>query len=354
MKLISALIAAFLSAPALAGPASLTYAGVAELRELVANDPTAKHLFSKFQRVADGSLGLTPTPIAQVISEGRLAKDPEKIATGRAAQDLDRIEALGWAAVVTRDERYANKAKEFILAWARVNKADGNPINETRFEPVVEAYDLLREKFSPEEQKVVDAWLEEKARQLWASTRHRDMNWQSQRLKMVGLIGLTLQDTKLWSTATEGFKAQILDNFEPSGASIDFTLRDAIHYHVYAVQPLVTLACAASQRGEDIFTYKAADGSTLRSAVDFVLPYAEGKKQHVEFANTRVLFDKKRAAAGETKYEPHVWDPKKSVDFFAEAGCLDKGYEKTALELAQKKGRFATWRMVLNSAMRKN
>ena len=49
---------------------------------------------------------------------------------------------------MTDDARYSSKADEFILAWAGVNQSDGDAINETQFEPLIVAYDLLRGTFS--------------------------------------------------------------------------------------------------------------------------------------------------------------------------------------------------------------
>jgi hypothetical protein len=350
--LVAACAALLVWGGALAGPATLDAQSVAALKGLIKNEPSAAQEFSPLRKMAEGSLSLQPTTIARVVSEGRLANDPEKVASGEAMRDVRRIEALAWTAIVTDDERYVAKAKGFILAWARVNRSEGNPINESQFEPVVEAYDLLRPKFSSAERAVVDEWLRDKAKRLWESTRHREANWQSQRLKMVGLIGLTLQDTKLWKIADDGFKEQVADNFEPNGTSDDFRVRDALHYHVYAVRPLLTLACAASQRGEDLFRFKASDGSTLKAAVDFVLPYVRGEKQHIEFANSSVKFDRKRAEAGEKAYMNQAWDPKTSIAMFTEAGCVDPSYEQSALKLAESKRRFIDWRMVLNAAIR--
>ena len=43
-------------------------------------------------------------------------------------------------------------------------------------------------------------------------------------------------------------KKQIAANLRPDGSSLDFHERDALHYHCYDLEPLLTLAIAASQR----------------------------------------------------------------------------------------------------------
>lgn len=334
-----------------AGPATLDQNELRVLRELVARDPAAAKQFEAVRKAADEALSGKPQPVERIISAGELESDPEKVQTTAALKDVDKAEALAWAWAVTGDERYARKGREYIDAWAQVNRSDGNPINETKLEPMIEAYDLLRDTYDAAGRARIDRWLNDRAMTVWNDPRVHRENWQSHRLKIVGLIGATTGSETLWALADKGFKEQIGANFDASGQSVDFKRRDALHYHLYAVQPLLTLACVAQNKGEFLFDYKAGNGASLREAVEFVEPYATGQKKHVEFAGSEVSFDRKRAAAGEKSFAQKYWSPTASVRLFAEAGCLDPAYDKLAAKIAGSAGSpYVRWRSVINAA----
>lgn len=331
------------------GPVSLEPGEILDLRQLVATNAAAERQFGGIHRLADASLEATPNPIERIFSEGKLEKDPRKIRTEKSLADLDKIEALAWTWAVTDDARYAGKAREFMLAWAAVNQSDGDAINETKFEQLIVAYDLLRGTFSDPDRRRVDDWLRTKATGLWSSKRGLTENWFSHRLKIVGLIGWTLGDPALVNEAVDGFHRQINRNFKPDGASTDFYLRDALHYHVYDVEPLLTLARAADRNGLDFFDYPAANGATLKSGVDFVVPFATGAKTHVEFVNSKVPFDRKRAQNGQGEYAPHQWNPHSAIELFGEAAWFRPEYGVLAAQLAGRPGEmFLNWEMVVN------
>lgn len=343
----------FLASGARAGTVSLEPDEIASLRTLVATNNQAGAEFAALRRTADAALTSQPRPIVRVITEGRLAGDPKKVQTGHALQDMPKIEALGWAAVVTGDDRYAAKAREFILAWARVNQSDGDAINETVFEPLIVAYDSLRGTFAPDDRQVVDAWLRKKADTLWHDHRGLKNNWYSHRLKIAGLIALTVGDRDFFETVMAAARRHIGGDFDADGSSYDFHQRDALHYHLYTVEPLLTLARASARSGEDLFDYQAPNGGSLRGGVDFVVPFATGQKTHREFVNSRVSFDRKRAQNGQADYQPHDWEPRGSIGMFAQAAWFRPAYGELAARLAGRPGeKYLDWRMVVDAVSR--
>jgi len=336
-----------------AGTVSLQPEEIAQLRTLIATNQAAANQFFAIRRTATAALQDKPNPIARVVTEGHLDNDPLKIRTLVSLADLNRIESLGWAWAVTGDERYAGKAREYILAWARVNESDGDAINETQFEPLIVAYDLMRGTFADSERQTIDDWLRKKASVLWADHRGLSENWYSHRLKIVGLIGWTINDPALIAEVVNGFHRQISRNFKPDGASTDFYLRDALHYHLYDVEPLLALSRVADRNGEDFFDYAAANGATLKRGVDFVVPFATGEKTHVEFVKSKVNFDRKRAQNGQGEYQPHTWQPRESINLFSAAAWFRPEYGGQAARLAGHPGEpFFNWRMVLNAVTR--
>jgi Alginate lyase len=356
MKIETLILGAFLFFMVLESPAgtvSLKPDEISRLRALITTNAAAAKQFSSIQRWAASALTNAPNPIEKVVTEGHLDQDPLKTRTEASLEDMGKIESLAWVWAVTGDAHYSSKAREFILAWAKVNHPDGDAINETQFEPLIVAYDLLRGTFSPTDRRTVDDWLREKANVLWKDKRGLTENWFSHRLKIVGLIGWTIGDPKLVAEAVSGFHRQINDNFKPDGASTDFYKRDALHYHLYDVEPLLTLARVAERNDEKFFDYQAANGATLQSGVDFVVPFANGTKTHVEFVNSQVSFDRKRAQNGQGEYAPHNWKPRGSVTLFCEAAWFRPEYGALAARLAGRPGEiYFNWQMVLNAVSR--
>ncbi|OLL28686.1 hypothetical protein BTH42_26020 [Burkholderia sp. SRS-W-2-2016] len=325
------------------------------MRDLVRQDPEAGGQYQKLFRMANQALNDTPNPVPQLVSEGKLQSNPEKVRTIAALKDMPKISALAWVWLVSQDERYATKGSQYILAWAQSNRPDGDPINETTLEPLVVAYDVLRPKFTPQNRAFVDGWLHNRAVVLWNDPRHRTENWQSHRLKMVGLIATVVHDDELWKVVADGFQEQMDRSFLPDGETTDFGQRDAMHYQLYGMQPLLTLACVAQQRNHDWYHYQAPSGASLKRAVGFVEPYALGEKTHVEFVHSKVKFDKARAQAGEKEYMPHNWDTCEAGPTFVEAGCVDPNAAKVALQIScgeSEHKRFVDWESVLNYVKR--
>lgn len=338
------------SARLFGGPVSLKPSEVTALRALVATNTAAAHQFSSLHRTADAALNEAPNPIAKIVSEGHLRTDPLKIRTGESLPDLEKISAFGWTWAVTGDARYARQGRVFLLAWVTVNQPDGDAINETQLEPLIVGYDLLRTTFAETDRQQVDDWLRHHATVLWQDHRGLTDNWFSHRLKIVGLIGWTIGDPQLIAEAVNGYHQQINRNLRPDGASDDFYKRDALHYHLYDIEPLLTLARTAERGGQPLFNYQATNGATLQRAVDFVVPFANGSQTHIEFVNSKVAFDLKRAKHGEGEYAPHPWEPHTAIGLFSSAAWFHPEYGVLAATLAGHPGEvYFNWLMVMNA-----
>jgi len=116
---------------------------------------------------------------------------------------------------------------------------------------------------------------------------------------------------------------------------------------------LLTLARTAERNGEKFFDCKATNGATLQGGVDFVIPFADGTKTHMEFVNSKVSFDRKRAQNGQGEFAPHNWRPQNSIDMFSAAAWFRPEYGAMAAKLAGQPGEiFFNWQMVLNAVSR--
>jgi hypothetical protein len=356
LLVLPALVAALMAAPAWAGRATLEAKEFEALRRIVATDASAKAAFAKERALADQALREKPEPVPLLDGAGRMTADPIRVKSRAATAQLRRTSALAWTWAVTGEARYAEKAYEIIGAWVKVNRTVGQPINETGLEPLVEAYDLIRHEYPDREREEVDAWLRARAQAIWSTREDRRYNWQSHRIKMVALIATTIGDDRLWRTAIEssdGYRWQVGDTFDAKGESIDFRRRDALHYHLYTVDPLLLVACLGERRNERLFSYKAPNGASLERAVEFLRPYSLGEKKHTEFVNSQVRADRDRAADGQKDFSQHEWRPSAAVSTYSDASCVNPAYAKMAARVkGTPEDRFVDWRGVVVAAMR--
>lgn len=332
---------------------SLTESQRLELSRLVGSDPEVKKLFGKVRRDADAALNEPGRPISKLSSAGRLATDPLKHGTLASLGDMRKLTALADAYLVTSNPAYRAAAKRIILGWARVNQPTGIPIDETKLEPLFIAYDVTRAAFGKEERMAVDDWLRRIADAELHSIRANSVtasnNWNSHRLKILGLVGFLLEDKKLVQQAVQGFQRQIQTNLAADGSSFDFQERDALRYHCYDLEPLLTLCIAAHQNGIELYHYQAPSGASLSEAVNFLVPYCTGEKSHAEWLLSRVKFDRRRAAAGEEGFSPGVnFNPRNARTAFVLASFFDERYFALARTLFNQSARkYPNWQSVL-------
>lgn len=339
---------------------SFSPGGQQRLAKLVAEDPQAASVFKSLTRIADAALKETPQPVREILSEGRLEKDPVAQQTRAAMQDMKKIYALGQCFQVTGRADYAQAAGKFIMAWATTTQPTGNPIDATGLDQLIQSYDIVRAKLARNQQQTIDAWLEQIARQQisdWnPSVASGYNNWHSHRLKLVGLIGCATGNRELLQSAVTGFQQQIAADLRPDGSSYDFHERDALHYHCYTLEPLLKLAIAAQQCGvPGLYTYVAPNGASLQKSVAFLAPFAEGKQTHAEFVNSNVEFDRKRAAAGQEKYAAgRPFDPIEAREALALASFFEPKLEPLVTKLLEQSGsrQAKTWQLVLNEVGR--
>lgn len=317
----------------------------------------------KLRHEANRLLGTRPQPLAVIQYEGLLNTDSRRVASEQALADMDRLAVLCQAYAATGEVRYAEKAQEFLLAWVKTYVPNGNTINENKLEPVFWGFDLLRDRFSADEQKLVEAWLRQIAEKQITVYAHRQNeagngelhNWDSKRFKMVGIIGQVLGQPQWVQYGTDGFKDYIARGLFPDGTSVDLKTRDALSYHVSGLRPLLVVALWAEVKkpgeGLKLLDYQAESGASLRKSIDYVVTYAQGEKQRAEWRNSKVALDHQRAAAGIAGYQPgKLYDPLKSLSMFELAALLDPKYTPIVQQLSEKKEARDAWLWLLRSS----
>ncbi len=325
-----AVAVALIAAPALAGEpyprgfALVPPATAAALSSLPAS-PTRAALL----RSADRHLSRPPHAMARVHVEGTLPGQGIYDQSLEALRDFPAARDLALAARITGDVRYADAAMRLIGAWIATYQVTFNPIDETGFAALMIAWDLiaadrrggLEVGYGRMLQAFSRGYLDHPLKGQTATN-----NWNSHRVKLIVLAAFALGDPALIAEAHAAYVSQLRANIRADGSTVDFELRDAIHYVVYDLEPLSTAALAARQHGHD---WLGDANHALTRALAWLEPYAAGRRTHQEFANTRIAFDRTRRDAGVKGFEGK-FDPKKARTAMALAARLDSRFAETA------------------------
>jgi hypothetical protein len=331
--------------------ALITPAEKSRLIKLVTTDAAAKSAFKMLYAAANAALSHRPNPIRTILTEGKLAGADVKVTTTRALKDMDALYALGYVYALTGEPKYAAKVRDYVLAWAGTNIPTGDPIDETNLEPLIVAYDLTRSTFSDADRDAADAYLRKLIAAEWGADQ-RITNWQSHRVKITGLAAYVLNDEALIARSIDGFKRQIAVNLEPDGSSYDFHERDALHYHVYDLEPLLALAIAARKHGLELYDYTAENQASLHKSVDFLIPYCTGEKKHAEYVHTKIEFDRQRAANGQPEFRiGHLFEPSEGYLALCLAAHFDPSINRVLAQMDVNSDKIKTnWQLILKAA----
>ena len=338
---------------------SLNEAELTKLKSIIKRDSAAKKHWEVLFKYADEGLNSVPNPADTILTEGILQGDRRKIKTKKSLEDMQKVYALAFAYRITGDKKYLIKTSEFLLAWAKKNQPQGNPINDTNLDQIIFAYDLVKNDLTTDVNIPTVLWLMKVGTQQIKSfdkaVSGKSLtfmnNWNSHRIKEVTEVAWAINDEKLKLWAVDAYKRQISRNLNPDGSSFDFHERDALHYHIYDVDPLM-VAAIVMQRGSKFnnpYTYKSLEGNALKNAVNWLVPFFTGEKTHAEWVNSKSSFDKKRAANGEKGYiAGTLFNPNEARTSIALADYWDKEMLNIYQQQAKTNTKYPTWQFVLN------
>jgi hypothetical protein len=339
---------------------SLNHQEIRQLQKLISTDSSAEKRYREMENKANAALTQMPRPVDTIISEGHLATDQKKINTVKSLADMQKIYSLAIVYQITKKKEYRNKCVEFLLAWARTNRGVGNPINDTKLDAVWESYDLLKKEISRNNRAIIEQWMKQVADTeivvflAKKSNKSTYNNWNSHRIKVVGLIAYTLNNAAYQTYTDSSIRIQIRENLYPDGSGMDFKDRDALHYHIYTLEPLLKIATVIKRAtGKDYFTYQSPSGSSIQKSVAFLVPFATGEKIHHEFVNSKVSFDRKRADNKEPGYTIGAdFQPATAEDALSYAAWFNDADTPIIQKLLHTGERYPNWQLLLNAARR--
>ncbi|BEV16850.1 alginate lyase family protein [Herbaspirillum sp. DW155] len=303
------------------------------------NPPSPAQL-GALRRAVDKNLAPQPRAIAHVHTEGTLPHQGIRDASIEAEHDWPLMRQLAQLWQARHDPEDARQLSRLMSAWAEVYQPDFNPIDETALDAYIDAYAMARDALDADSRKLAGQFIRTLAegylQQMESGFRPRDgrwvNNWNSHRVKLAVLAAAALGDENLWGRARRAFATQIGRNILDDGSTLDMEERDALHYVVYDLEPLVRAAQTAQARGEHWLTLKGSGGRSLADALNWLMPYAEGSRTHEEFIHSRVPFDARRRDAGLPGYAGQ-WEPKGAARLYAMAATLDDRYAALARQL---------------------
>jgi len=297
-------------------------------------------IVKSLQNDADKRAAEHPRAVARVHTEGTLPHQGIWDQSVEAKKDLPLLRDLALVWRVSHDRPTLMRLATLLDAWASIYQPSFNPIDETDFDALIDAYAVTQADLPPDTREKVAALLHawsagyldrmqhpaKPGRGIWTN------NWQSHRIKLATLAAVALGDAQLFEAARVQFRKQLTQNLHADGESIDFEERDALHYTVYDLEPLVRAAMAARLRDEDWLNLPGDSGATLAAGLNWLLPFALGEKTHEEYVHTTVKFDLQRRDAGVAGFSGQ-WQPKSSGQLYWLASTLDARYLPVAQKL---------------------
>ena len=337
MFVILALLAACANQPVVADRMPAANSAQSKLNWGLVFDPsknTAEPIRSQLNRVveiADGSLNIEFHSVTSLHLAGTLNSDPERVESEKAKATFPQIFDLAICARLATSplkDQCLVKVRSAIMTWVSVYQVSGNPIDEASFSPVFLGIDLVLPLLSNDDRGLILDWIKQFATEgdrFFAKmnpntdTRLKN-NWMAWRLFIRGTVAKITGDPALTSNTQAMIHDFVYNNILRDqsgnlldGKTYDFVQRDALHYHLYDLEPLVRLRLSAPEL-IDATSYESIEKSLL-----FIKPFYTGDQQHIEFVHTTVQFDITRAQAGQTDYMNLPWNPTQARVFLREA-----------------------------------
>jgi hypothetical protein len=238
---------------------------------------------------------------------------------------------------VTGKAAYADKAVAYIAGWLPGYQSSANPVDEAELIQFLFGLDLVRDRLPRDVAERIPAFGTQLAQAYLTPARRVGddstllNNWQSHRVKLATAGAYLSGDARWIDAARAAFVAHVRQNVHHDGSTYDFAQRDAMHYVVYDLEPLLMAASMAAAHGDDWYGATEIRGR-LASALEWLAPYARGERQHEEFVRSTVKFDARRAAAHVPGYAG-LWQRNEAADLYRIGTGLDPQFRAVSVGL---------------------
>ena len=218
---------------------------------------------------------------------------------------MGAVSTLGLAYRLTGREAYASQAAQLARVWflnpaTRMNPhlrfGQGIPgITDGRGIGIIETTglpDLLdgviaiapSTAWTVADQAGLDTWmrdyltwlLESPHGQAEAKNGNNHETWYD---VQVAALAMFTRQPAIARRTLEGARQRIARQIEPDGRQLrELSRTRAWHYSAYNLTAFFNLATLGERVGVDLWTYRSADGRSLRKALDFLVPFASGER----------------------------------------------------------------------------
>lgn len=299
----------------------------AEQQQLkIEHSPDKEAVLTDFRALAEHALKRRPNPSDSIFYEGLVSNHPRRLQAAEYLEDMRLLHALVWTYLFTGEQKYARRARSYLLAWASTYRPTGNDVNENKLNPCFLTYGVLKDELPLKKQKEVERWLMDIADQQKQGWRLGETagNRHAKRLRLIWILGLALEDRDLQEFAFSRSREVLRKALFSDGRSHDLERRDAMHYHVSCINGLLELSLIARISNINLYAETTPEGASIQKSVDYTLPYVHGEKIHPEWTNSQVALDHRRGASGDPYYRPgKPWDPVEAIDMLLMASVYD-------------------------------
>ena len=219
---------------------------------------------------------------------------------------IGRVKILSVAYYYTGDTVYANKTSELLRTWFINNDTRMNPNlqysevitgknNGTRsgiiaanyFPMVLDAIRLIEDSpaWSNDDQKAIEIWFNDYLEWLLHS---KFGNKESKQLNNHGTwfdvqassIAMFLNRTEITRNILENNMNKLIsEKIRPDGTQpFELERRTSLNYHIFNLLGFFNLAIVGGNIGIDLWNYVTPEGSGLKKALDYLLPFALGNE----------------------------------------------------------------------------
>lgn len=240
--------------------------------------------------------------------DGRINPERYKVPDDREFNETrNAVHALALGYYFTGNEAYAKRAVLLLRTWflnpatrmnPNMNYAQAVPgvntgrgiglIDVHEMPQLLDAITLLSDSpaMTGAEKEGLRNWFAQYMKWLQTSKNGQDEaaaknnhgSWYDEQL--VG-IALFLGDKDLARDVAEAAKTKrIAAQIKPNGSEpLELARTKSFSYSVFNLDALMRLAQEAQQVDVDLWSYRAPDGGSIRGALEYLLPFAEGKKK---------------------------------------------------------------------------
>ena len=226
------------------------------------------------------------------------------------ANTCQGVEQLGLAYHITGNERYAEKAADFIRAWFlnsrtsmnyEVNFAQEVPgLHSGRFEGIIEMRHLTRITDGIALIKRSSHWTKEDHEQFrsWLSKYYKWLlnvdlpiekttefnNHLSWREVQVIQFSLVLDNREFAINRIKKYREELIESqiFDAGDQRLELLRANSLGYSLFNLEALFRLATLGEHLGENWWSYVGSKNQSLYSALDFVAPYCDATKPWIK------------------------------------------------------------------------